>query len=123
MDCSLRQLPAGTTTPADDDWDLLYVDAAIQDPFIDLPRLLLDEDVVRDLSPYVRQAARRLGRAQNLDEARDRLQAIHRIVHDELPLIPLWQIVDHCAYREELRGIGERPVTLYQNVRQWHFNP
>ena len=43
----------------------------------------------------------------------------------ELPqgLVPLWQLVDHFAYRRSLEGVGERPVSLYQNIEYWEPAP
>jgi hypothetical protein len=34
-------------------------------------------------------------------------------------MIPLWQTVNFFAYRESLRGIGETPVLLYQDIEAW----
>jgi ABC-type transport system substrate-binding protein len=119
INCRARELPPGATTVADDDWDLLYVDAVIQDPFADTPRLFGQQGIVSG-SSQLTQAIRNLQHARSWEEARERLRVIHRIFYDELPVIALWQIVDHCAYRPELEGLGDDPVSLYQNVRQWH---
>ena len=34
-------------------------------------------------------------------------------------MIPLWQLVDYYACHENVREIGSRPITLYQNIEQW----
>jgi ABC-type transport system substrate-binding protein len=47
------------------------------------------------------------------------LADVHEIAHHELPLIPLWQTINYFAYRTSVRGIGESPVTLYQNIDDW----
>jgi hypothetical protein len=47
------------------------------------------------------------------------LVTVHRLLHEELPLLPLWQTLDHFAYRKTLVGIGSRPVHLYQDVERW----
>ena len=44
---------------------------------------------------------------------------IHWLAHGELPVIPLWQLIDHLAYSRSLKGVGSRPVSLYQSVEQW----
>ena len=60
--------------------------------------------------------------ANNWRDARERLQELHRTVSYELPIIPLWQIVDSFAYRRELTGVGRDIVSLYQNVERWRLN-
>jgi ABC-type oligopeptide transport system substrate-binding subunit len=60
-----------------------------------------------------------LDRAQNWNEARTRLRDIHRLAHHELPVIPLWQTVNWLAHRTWLTGVGEQPVTFYQNLDAW----
>jgi hypothetical protein len=60
-----------------------------------------------------------LDRSQNWNEARARLREIHRIAHYDLPVIPLWQTVNHFARRTWLTGVGDQPVALYQNLDEW----
>ena len=60
-----------------------------------------------------------LDKSQNWNEARARLQEIHRIAHYDLPLIPLWQTVNSFARRQWLDGVGEQPLVLYQNLDAW----
>jgi ABC-type transport system substrate-binding protein len=60
-----------------------------------------------------------LDHAANMKEAQPPLREIHRIAHYDLPLIPLWQTVNYFACRDELSGVGENPITLYQNVAAW----
>jgi ABC-type transport system substrate-binding protein len=62
---------------------------------------------------------RRLDQATNWKDVRARLGEIHEMVHHDLPLIPLWQTVNYFAYRTNIRGIGESPITLYQDVEHW----
>ncbi len=50
-----------------------------------------------------------------------RLKAIHRLVHEEVDVIPLWQLVEHLAHSSSVAGIGERPVTLYDHVEKWQL--
>ena len=62
---------------------------------------------------------RRLDAATDWTTARRRLYEVHRAVHDDVIVIPLWQTVDYCAYADTVRGIGTQPLTLYQNVENW----
>lgn len=60
-----------------------------------------------------------LQRAATWDEAVARLHRIDRIAHDEVALVPLWQLTDTFAYRKNLEGIKPGTLSLYQDVEQW----
>ena len=49
------------------------------------------------------------------------MNELHEIVHHELPIIPLWQTANFFAYRASINGMGESPMTLYQNIDQWRL--
>jgi hypothetical protein len=51
------------------------------------------------------------------------LSELHEIAHHDLPVIPLWQTMNHLAYRENINGIGDSPLTLYQNAGAWRITP
>ncbi len=68
---------------------------------------------------YVGMALRRLDAAKNWREARERLHDLHRIVDEQVAIIPLWQTVNYLAYSQRVSGIGPHPLTLYQDVEQW----
>jgi ABC-type oligopeptide transport system substrate-binding subunit len=72
-------------------------------------------------NPYVETALARLDAATNWNDVRARLNELHEIVHHELPVIPLWQTANFFAYRASINGIGESPLTLYQNIEQWQL--
>jgi ABC-type transport system substrate-binding protein len=123
IECSPRELPPGTSAMDDDDWDLLFVEVTIAEPFVDAYRLLSRDGTVGETSAYLGLALRQLDEAGNWKEVRDALLEIHRIAHEEVTAVPLWQIVDHFAYRRPMQGISDRPVTLYQDVEQWRKTP
>ena len=54
---------------------------------------------------------------------RDRLQELHILLFEDLPVIPLWQLVDHFACHRGVQGIRQRPVFLYENVEQLRVVP
>jgi hypothetical protein len=64
-------------------------------------------------------ALRNLEQAADWSEVVHALREIHRLAHVEAAVIPLYQLTDHFARRRTLEGVGESPVTLYQNVEQW----
>jgi len=102
-----------------DDIDLMYVELTTWEPLVDARRVFGAEGPAGRCGPYMAQALRQLDEAADWPQARELLHRIHRIAaHDALGL-PLWQLVDHFACHESLRGVAARPVSLYQNVEQW----
>ena len=115
LEFSADQLLAGAV-----DCDLRYAELAVWEPLIDARSLIGPGGLAGDIqSPYLQTALRQLDDASNWNEVRARLAELHDITHHELPMIPLWQTVNFFAYRESLRGIGETPVALYQNIESW----
>jgi ABC-type transport system substrate-binding protein len=100
--------------------DLRYAELAIWEPVVDARRIMGAGGLAGDLrSPYVDAALRRLDEATNWNDVRARLAELHEIAHHELPVIPLWQTVNFFAHRESLVGVGDAPVSLYQNIDEW----
>lgn len=116
--CALRELPPDAPPGAARDVDLLYVQAAMWEPVIDARRLLAPQES-ESVNEYVGMALRRLDAARNWREVRARLHELHRIVAEQVAIIPLWQTVNHCVYGEQLMGGNIRPLTLYEDVAQW----
>jgi hypothetical protein len=102
--------------------DLLYAALAVDEPVADAQAIFGDGGLAGGGSPYLRLALHQLNQATNWEQVQAGLFRIHRLVHEEAALIPLWQLYDFYAYRQEMRGIGERLVTLYQNVEQWQVS-
>ncbi len=74
-------------------------------------------------SPRILQLLLELDRAPETTAARSILLQIDRESRDELPILPLWQAVDHYAWRSRLRGIGEELAQLYQGIETWEVEP
>ncbi len=121
LEVELVQLPVGRTFPDEGTADLVYVAAAVWEPVIDARRLLGPEGLAGSTNQLVGLGLRRLEEAKNWKEVRDRLLDLHFIANNELPVLPLWQLVDSYAYRRELLGIGRNIVSLYQNAENWRF--
>jgi hypothetical protein len=100
-------------------WDLLYAELVVGEPLFDARRLVGGRGVAGHASALMDAALDELDRSENLKQAQDPLKEIHRIAHYDLPLLPLWQTVNHFARRTELEGVGDSPVALYQNVAAW----
>lgn len=116
----LRALSADELTADGDAWDLRYAELAVWEPVTDARRIVGREGLAgAACSPYLEAALRELDQATNWQDVRARLAAVHEIVHHELPVIALWQTVNHFAYRAMIDGIGASPLTLYQHVEDW----
>jgi ABC-type oligopeptide transport system substrate-binding subunit len=121
LEVELVELPIGRTYPDPDTADIVYVSAAIWEPIIDARRLLGPDGLAKSGDQLIGLGLRRLEEARNWREVRDRLLVLHSISHHELPVLPLWQMVDSFAYRTSLSGMGSNIVSLYQNAGNWRL--
>jgi len=114
----LKELPAAPgQIPAD--VDLLYAELAMWEPLVDAPRVLGENGLARACSGQMSDALRQLQQAADWNLISACLRRIDRLAHDEIAVVPLWQLPDYFAYRKNLAGIEKGTVTLYQNVEQW----
>lgn len=74
-------------------------------------------------SPRILQLLLQLEHAQDWNSAKELATQIDRESRDELPVIPLWQLQDHFAYRARLKGPAETASHLYQGIDQWQMEP
>ncbi|MEX0713191.1 MAG: ABC transporter substrate-binding protein [Pirellulales bacterium] len=115
----LVELAPGVVAPPGGDYDLVYAEIVVDEPVVDARRLLGPDGILGGASPYMGLALRHVDQAANWKQASQRLQEIHRLAADDVAVIPLWQMIEHFAYRKSLEGIGSRPVLLYQFVERW----
>ncbi|MBX7166480.1 MAG: hypothetical protein K1X74_09025 [Pirellulales bacterium] len=121
VNVELRELEPQGELP--DDWDFRYCELAAWEPVVDAVRLFGPGGVAAGVSPYMELALRELSLAEDWSTARRLLLEIHRRIHDDVAIVPLWQLTNHCAWHKRLQGIGEQPVTLYQHVESWQVAP
>jgi tetratricopeptide (TPR) repeat protein len=115
----LRELPAGKRVPDDGNYDLAYVEYSLDEPLVEARRLFGDGALLGAPSAYMSLALRQVEGATGWNEARKALNDVHRIAYEEVCLVPLWQIVEHFAYRPNLKGVAKQPGRLYQQIEQW----
>jgi len=115
----LRELPAGVPAQIPDDVDLLYVELTMAEPVVDAGRLLGEGGISGSPSNFMSQALRQLDQATDWAQVASRLRYIHWLTQKEVCIVPLWQLIEHFAYQRGLKGVGSRPVSLYQNVERW----
>jgi ABC-type transport system substrate-binding protein len=119
----LKCLEPGISWPAERDFDLLYLEVTMSDPLVDLPRLLASGGITGRASPFMEQSLQRLSEATDYQAARQALWDVHRLAHDELSVIPLWQLMEFAAHDRSVAGLGTGLITLYQHVEQWSVDP
>ena len=122
LETELVELPPGRSFPDEGTADLVYLSAAVWEPILDARRVLGPDGIARSPDQLIGLGLRRLEESRNWRDARDRLLDLHAIAHHELPILPLWQLVDSFAYRRELVGVGTDIVSLYQNADRWRLN-
>lgn len=115
----LEELPPAPPPRIPDHVDLMYAELAMWEPVVDARRLLGDDGIAGGCSSYMSLALGQLEQAEEWLKVGARLRDIHRIAHDDAAVVALWQLTDHLAYHRSLKGVGARPVTLYQNIEQW----
>ena len=74
-------------------------------------------------SPRIRQLLLELERAPDLVAGTGLVVTIDRESRDELPILPLWQLQDHYAWRSRLTGPGESARNLYDGSEGWEIEP
>jgi peptide/nickel transport system substrate-binding protein len=74
-------------------------------------------------SPRILELLLRLERAPEVASANGLVVTIDRECRDELPILPLWQLEDHYAWRTRLKGPSESASHLYQGLDSWEVEP
>jgi len=123
VDVELHALESDIDRSALGKYDFLYAELALWEPTSDLWRLLGPGGLATGASSYVGLALRQLEDADNWPAARRRLFELHRLIHDDVSVVPLWQLTEYFAYHDRVQGIGNAPVTLYQQMHQWKVAP
>ena len=116
---TLRALPPGVTYPDDSQWDVLYTELFIEEPVVDAIRMLGRNGFVEQISAPVEQSLRGLVTSQTWQGACMSLRNIHRQISVDLSVIPLYQVKEHFAFRDNVYDVGRELVHLYQFVDRW----
>jgi peptide/nickel transport system substrate-binding protein len=119
VECKLAEFPPGVFDDTEHQCDLVYLQLAAWEPIVDAVRLLGTGGLVPAQSAPIQLALREISTIRNWQQARERLVVLHRLVHEDMTVLPLWQTMDHFAYRRSLKGITPARLRLYQDVEQW----
>ena len=112
-------------------FDLAYRASRPTDPLRDAGPLLIPaydappsaEGFASAASPRILQLLIDLDRAPESQAARRLAVQIDHESRDELPVIPLWQVEDHYAWRSNVRGPAPTTDHLYEGVTTWEADP
>jgi peptide/nickel transport system substrate-binding protein len=74
-------------------------------------------------SPRILQLLLQLERAPEWPTAKGLALLIDRECRDELPVLPLWQLEEHYAWRTRLTGPAPAAEHLYQGIETWKIEP
>jgi peptide/nickel transport system substrate-binding protein len=112
-------------------FDLAYRALRCDEPILDAGPLLCPgydappeaDALASSASLRILQLLLQLERATDLPTARGLAIQIDREARDELPVLPLWQVVDHYAWRTRLKGPGVTADRLYEGIESWEIEP
>ncbi len=123
VECKLLEFPPGVFDDANHKCDLAYLQIAAWEPIVDARRLFGHSGLAPTDDEHIQLALRQIDMARNGQEVRQRLLILHRLIYADSTLLPLWQTIDHFAYRRTLQGLAPRRLSLYQDVEQWQLRP
>lgn len=123
LPCELKTVSSEVTEPAAVEVDLLYVEVQVAEPLVDIPRMFDRYIPNVHQTQYFQLALRQLGQSRNWQDVRERFWSLHRLAHDDLLILPLFQLQDYFVYRRSLGGVGYQPMTLFQQVERWDLAP
>lgn len=123
LPCELKTVSPEVTDPAAVEVDLLYVEVQIAEPLVDVPRMFDRYIPGVHQTQYFQLALRQLGQSRSWQDVRERFWSLHRLAHDDLLILPLFQLQDYFVYRRSLGGVGYQPMTLFQQVERWDLAP
>lgn len=123
IEVKLVEFPPGVVSDLNDACDLVYTQAATWEPVVDAGRLLAPDGLTPADNTYVSLMLRRVESAKDWVEARQALRDLHRQLHEDVTVIPLWQTFDYYAWRSSVQGLKDGQATLYETVDQWKVAP
>ena len=123
IETKLVEFPPGVALDVQDECDLVYVQAATWEPVVDAGRLLAPGGLAPADNTYVSLMLRRVESARDWVEARQALRDLHRQLHEDVAIIPLWQTFDYYAWRRSVQGIADGQASLYETVDRWQVAP
>lgn len=112
-------------------FDLAYRVGTCREPILEAGELLCPafdaspgvDALASVASPEILRLLMLLEQAPEWPSAKALTTQIDGESRDELPVIPLWQLEDHYAWRTRLKGPSEVSESLYQGIESWEVEP
>ena len=112
-------------------FDMVYRATPCEDPVTEAGNLLspchdappATDPLASLTSPRILQLLLLLERAPDYATAKTLLLLIDQECRDELPILPLWQLEDHYAWRTRLTGPPDVTNRLYKDIASWEIQP
>ena len=123
IDVNLIEFPPGVFIDQKAECDLVYTQGATWEPIVDAGRLFAPGGLTPVDNSYVNLMLRKVESARDWVEARQGLRDLHRQLHEDVSVIPLWQTFDFYAWRRSVQGIQDGQSSLYQTIGQWQVAP
>lgn len=105
--------------------DLRYVPLRVRDPVYDTMTFLTRDNpsLGEHASPWLRQLLVDLVEVPNFSTAQQLLPKLHRLLHEDVAVIPLWQFKHRLAVNERVGGLAVSPVGTYEKIIDWTIKP
>jgi peptide/nickel transport system substrate-binding protein len=123
IETKIVEFPPGVFVDLKEECDLVYTHAATWEPIVDAGRLLAPGGLAPADNTYVSLMLRRVESAKDWIDARRALRDLHRQLHEDVTVIPLWQTFDYYAWRSSVQGLRDGQASLYETVDQWQVAP
>ena len=102
---------------------MVYTKLAMWEPLVDTTRLLSPKGLVHIEDDHVNRSVQWLERSIRWQEVRERVRQVHRIAHEKVAIIPLWQLREYFVHREGITLGADSPVALYHGIQRWQLVP
>jgi tetratricopeptide (TPR) repeat protein len=119
VESRLVEFPPGVFDDAKQECDLVYLQLAAWEPLLDAARLFSPDGLTPSTLPAIQLLLRQIESSPNWPEARRRLTTLHRLIHEDLTVLPLWQTQDYYAVRRGSLPTDVRRLALYQDIDRW----
>lgn len=105
--------------------DLRYVPLNVRDPVYDTMTFLTRDNpsLGEHASPWLRQLLVDLVEVPNFSAAQQLLPKLHRLLYDDVAVIPLWQFKHRLAVNERVGGLMQNPTSAYERIIDWTIRP
>lgn len=105
--------------------DLRFESYVVKEPLYHLITLLTRENptLLEQTSPWLRQQLVELQNVPHFTAANTLLPALHRTLHEDVAILPLWQWFDHFAVSDAVTNLPAEPTSVYDGVSEWSVTP